>query len=246
MLVAAELSRKCVRQRADSHLDAVAVFHQGGSVLADEHLGWSGFGKGCCNQRSVVLHQIVELVHIQEVSVCERHVGVHHTDHHVGRLNCGQAAVDGGSETHAAMLVRKGNVHEGGTEMDVAVAIELLALAKVDRQIVCPAALHVLPHVGTEEETLVEEDARVTLLAVGSGTFGVEVMEMQVAHVACISPPAQGLDKAVGNACDAGKVDMAAAFDMAYRLVGTYIGDSLHVQELSVYKDSHFWDMGNL
>jgi hypothetical protein len=71
-------------------------------------------------------------------------------------------------------------------------------------------------------------------------------MEMQVAHVSCISPPAQGLDKAVRNACNAGKMDVAAAFDVAYGLVGTYVGYSFHIQELSVYKDSHFWDMGNL
>ena len=59
-------------------------------------------------------------------------------------------------------------------------------------------------------------------------------MEMQVAHVTRIRPAAEGLDKAVGNAGYAGKVDVAATFDMAYGLVGAYIVYSFHIENFNL------------
>ena len=113
--------------------------------------------------------------------------------------------------------------------MDVAFAVEFLALSEMDRQIIGPAALYILSHVGPQEEALVEKDARIALLAVGSGTFGMEMMEMEVAHISGIRPAAEGLDEAMRNAGNAGKMYVAAAFDMAYGFVGAYVGYRLHM-----------------
>ena len=46
------------------------------------------------------------------------------------------------------------------------------------------------------------------------------MVEMEVLDFTSISPPAEGADKGVGNACYTGKVDMVTASDYLYRLVG--------------------------
>ena len=55
-----------------------------------------------------------------------------------------------------------------------------------------------------------------------------EVVEVQVGDVACISTSAQGLDKTVGNAGHAAQVDMGVRRDVADRFVRGYILYLLH------------------
>ena len=102
----------------------------------------------------------------------------------------------------------------------MAVAVELLALSEMHRQIVGVASVDVLPDVRADEETLLEEDPLVGRVAVGRGTFGVEVVEVQVGHVSGVRPAAEGPDQAVGNTGHAAEVDMAMRRNVAHGLVG--------------------------
>jgi hypothetical protein len=55
-----------------------------------------------------------------------------------------------------------------------------------------------------------------------------EMMEMQVLHLAGISPAAQGLDEDVRNAGHAAQMDVAVGLDVADGLVGGYESDFFH------------------
>ena len=171
------------------------------------------------NQRSVVLHQIVELVEAEKVTIGEGHIGIHHAYHQVGALHCGNGAVDRSPQRHPPLLVRQGNLHQGGTQRNLPAAIKLLALAQMHGQIVGIAGIHVGTHVGAKEEALVEEDALVAGLAVRSRAFSVEVMEMQVPHIPGISPAAERAYQAVRHARHAAEMYMAAGRNMAHGLI---------------------------
>jgi hypothetical protein len=77
------------------------------------------------------------------------------------------------------------------------------------REVICITGIDVGAHVGAHEETLVEENALVTGLAIGGGTLCMEMVEMQVCYVSGIRPAAESLYKAMGNACDAAEVYVA-------------------------------------
>ena len=61
------------------------------------------------------------------------------------------------------------------------------------RKIVGETGIDVGTYIGTKEEALVEEYALIPLLAVRCGAFGMEMVEVQVAHVTGIGPAAQCL-----------------------------------------------------
>ena len=140
-------------------------------------------------------------------------------------------AVHGGAEAHAALLVRQGHVHQGGAEGNVALAVELLALAQVHGQVVGVAGVHVGAHVRSDEEALLEEDAFVARLAVRGGAFRVEMVEVQIAHVPGVRPAAEGLDEAVRHAGDTAQMDMTMGGDVTDRLVGGNVLDRLHFED---------------
>ena len=71
-----------------------------------------------------------------------------------------------------------------------------------------------------------EKDACKTLFAVGSGTFRMEMMEMQVLQAA--GAPHQGLDEDVRDTGDAAQVDMVPVAYGPDRLVSRYEVDSSH------------------
>jgi hypothetical protein len=60
----------------------------------------------------------------------------------------------------------------------------------VDREVVGIAGIDIGAYVGTDKEALVKEYPFVLRLAVGSGAFGVEVMEMEVPDFAGIGTAA--------------------------------------------------------
>ena len=107
---------------------------------------------------------------------------------------------------------------------------QLLALSEVDRQIVGVAGVDIRADIGSDEEALLEKDPLVARLAVGSGAFRMEMVELQSADIPRIRPAAQGLDEAVGHAGDAAQVDMAVGRDVADRLVGGNEGQGLHLE----------------
>ena len=92
----------------------------------------------------------------------------------------------------------------------------------MDREVVSPAGINVGADIRPEEETLVEENARIAFLAIGSGTFGVEMMEVKVLDFTGVSPAAESIYKDVRNAGDTRQVDMVTALDYLYRLVGVH------------------------
>ena len=73
----------------------------------------------------------------------------------------------------------------------------------MDRKVVGIASIDIGADIRADEKTLIEEDSRVARLAIRSGTFSMEMMEMQILHFSCVSSPAESLNEDVGNAGDA-------------------------------------------
>ena len=226
--VARKLGRQGVRERTYAHLYAVAVLHERGAVLSDQHLGGRWFGEIGRHERGVVAHQVVELVEVQQVAVCERHIGVDDSDYKLRGFHGRYRAVHRGSEADIPVLVGKGDVDQRGPELDAAVAVELLALSEMHGEIVGVAPVDILPDVRAHEEALLEEDSFVGGVAVGSRSFGMEMMEMQVGHIPCVGAAAECADQAMRHAGDAAEVDMAVRRNVAHGLVGGDMLRSFH------------------
>ena len=77
------------------------------------------------------------------------------------------------------------------------------------RQVICVTGIHIRPHICTDEEALIEKNALVAFLTVWRRTFGVEVMEMEVADISGIGPATKGLNQAVRDAGHAAEMDVA-------------------------------------
>ena len=123
VLVSRQLGCQGVRQGAYSHLDAVSVLHQGGTVAAYYLLCGRRHGEVLCDKRGVILYQIVETAYVDEVSVSERHVGIDHRDAQFRALDGCYGAVHGGSERHVSVFVRKRDLNQGSSQLDHAVAV---------------------------------------------------------------------------------------------------------------------------
>ena len=119
----------------------------------------------------------------------------------LGRLDSRYGAVDGCAQRDHAVLIGKGDLDHCHVAGKRAAAVELLRFSKMDRKIVGPAGVDVGPYIGTHEKALVEENADIALLAVGSRSFGVEMVEMEILNFTGIGPPAEGGNECVGNAC---------------------------------------------
>ena len=91
--------------------------------------------------------------------MCERHVGVHHSYAQLSAFNGCYGAVHRCSQRDVAVLVRQGNLHQGGPKLDYSAAVQCLALPQMHGQIVGVACVYVGTHVRPNEETLLREDA---------------------------------------------------------------------------------------
>lgn len=60
----------------------------------------------------------------------------------------------------------------------------------MNRKIVGKTGVNVGADIGTEKETLVEENALIPFLTIGSGAFCMKMMEMQVTDIPGIGPAA--------------------------------------------------------
>ena len=58
----------------------------------------------------------------------------------------------------------------------------------MNRKIIRPSGIDVRTDIGPYEEALLKKEASIFRLAIRSGSFCMEMMEMQVAYVSCISP----------------------------------------------------------
>ena len=105
----------------------------------------------------------------------------------------------------------------------------------MDGQIVGISRVDIGPDIGSHEKALLEENAFVTRLAVRSRTFGVEMVEMQVGHIARISPAAQSLNQAVRHTGHAAQMHMTVGWNVADCLIGTDKTYILHLGIISIF-----------
>ena len=158
---------------------------------------------------------------MNQITVGERHVGIDHSYHKFGALDCGHRAVHRGAKADIAVSIRKGDIDQSGPKRDYSPSVQSLTLAQMDGNIVCIACVHIGPDIGAHEEALLEEYAFVTGLAVRSRPFRMEMVEVQVGHITGICPAAEGLNQTMRDAGHAAQVHMAVRGDMAHRLIGT-------------------------
>ncbi len=78
----------------------------------------------------------------------------------------------------------------------------------MDGQVVGIAGIDVCPHVRTQEEALVEEDAVILWFGVGRRTLRMEVVETDIFQFSGVCPAAERLDEDVGNAGYAAQVNV--------------------------------------
>ena len=225
----AQLGSQGVGKRAYAHLQTVAVVHEGCAVAAYEHLGRRRFCKGGSYQRRVILHQIGEGGERNEVTVGERHVWIHYAYHYVGHFDCRIGAVHRSAETDHAVLVRQRDVHKRSREPYMPFVIEFRRLPEMHREIVGIAGVHVLPHVRTDEEALLEEYAFVGGVAVWRRALGVEMVEMEAGHVPGVSPAAERLYKAMGHAGYTAQMHVRIGRNVADGLIGRYESYVFHL-----------------
>ena len=223
-----QLGCECIGKGADAHLEAVAVFYEGCAVLAYLHLGGRGFRECGGYQGLVVLHKVVESVEAYKVAVCEGDVGVDDSDYKFGILYCGIRAVDGSAKGDASFSIREGDVDKCGSEFDGSGTVKAGSLAEVYRQVVGISGVDVGTDVGADEEALVEKYPFIFGSTLGCRAFSMEMMEVEVADVSCISPAGKGPDKAVGDAGNAAEMYVAMRGDVAYGLIGTDESDIFH------------------
>ena len=88
-----KLACKGVRKSTDTHLETVAVLYEGSTVLSDQLLDVRRLNEASCNERCVVLDEIVELIEWDEVSEGKWDVRIHYSDYDISRLDCGIRAV---------------------------------------------------------------------------------------------------------------------------------------------------------
>ena len=78
----------------------------------------------------------------------------------------------------------------------------------MDGNVVGIAAVHVLSDIGSNEETLVEENSFVGGIGIDGGAFSMEMMEMQVLETSLVRAAFQRIYENVGGAGNAAKVYM--------------------------------------
>ena len=76
-------------------------------------------------------------------------------------------------------------------------------------KIIGKTCIHIGADIGTKEKALIEENALIPLLAIWSGAFGMEMMEMEVADISRIGSAAQSLDKAMRHSRHAAQMNLA-------------------------------------
>ncbi len=152
--------------------------------------------------------------------MCKRHVGIHYRYPEFSALYGCDGAVYGSAQGHIAVSIGKGYLHQGGSKLDHAAAVQRLALTKMYGQVIRISGVHVGTHVGAYEEALLSENAFIFGLRVRCGALGMEMVELQVSDIARVRTAAERLDKDMRHACNAAQVNVAMGFNMAYCLVG--------------------------
>ena len=193
---------------ADAHLQAGAVRNEFGAASADFHVHPGRAGIGAGDERALVPDQGGETLQGNKVSVSERHLRVHHGDALPGHFQRGRRAIYRRSQRDHAVH-RFGYLHHGHVARKRPRAVHQLGFEKVGGDIVGNALLHGRAEVGPHEKALVPEGAPMLRRSVRGGTFGVEMVEMYVGEFP--GALAQGFDKDLRNAGDAGEVDMVSA-----------------------------------
>ena len=216
----AQLRRKGVRQGADPHLDAVPVFDERRTVLADQHFRRRRLGKILGYQRRIIFHQIIETADMDQISMGIGNVGVDDGNPYLCGLDRRDGTVHGSPQRDIAVGIRTRHLDQGRSQLDETLTVQFLALSQMDRQVVCITGIDIGPDVGTHEKALLEENTLIPGLRVWRGTFRMEVVEMQVTYIPGIGPAAQRLDQDMRHTGDAAQVDMAMGGNVADGLIG--------------------------
>lgn len=87
-------------------------------------------------------------------------------------------------------------------------------------EIIRIAGIDIGPDIRAEEESLVEENSLVCRVGIWGRALCMEMVEMKIPHLACISPAAQCLDKHMRHAGYAAEMDVVSCTDSHYCFVG--------------------------
>ncbi len=214
VLVAAQLRQHGIGNGADAHLQRRAVLDQGCAVLADGRLGLVRLGEVRLHQRSVVLHEIVDLRRVDHgLSEGAGNVLVHHGEHVIGGLHGGQRRVYRGAERYEAVFVGRRYLNHRHVAGNRAAAVQALRLAQENRNVVGVAALRHFADVAAHEERVELEHAFEFLVGIGRRAFGVQVVDVYVLQFTGLAARAHGVDKALGSRSHGTQVYVVARFD---------------------------------
>jgi hypothetical protein len=107
--------------------------------------------------------------------------------------------------------------------------VELLGLAEEDGNVIGITCLDVLADIASDEEGLMEEDAFIFRIRIGSGALCVEVVDEDVLEFSRIAAAAKSLDEHLGCAGYAAEVDVVATLDNLHSFIGANEFDIFHV-----------------
>ena len=106
-----------------------------------------------------------------------------------------------------------------------AAAVQFLGLGEVYGNVICISGLNALAYVCPYKECLVEKDAGILLIRVGSGALCVKVVDKHILELTCICTAAESLDEHLRSAGHRAEMDMVAAL---YNLDGFVRADKLY------------------
>ena len=153
---------------ADAQLQAVAVLHQGGDILADGALHIADVGRRQFDEVGLLLHDVIQLADMDEaVTHGAGHLGVDLRDQQVGALGGGLGVVAGNAKAAVAVLIGGAQVQQYHIGVQRG-AEQLGDLAEEYGGKVAPALLNGLAGGAAQEQAVVAE----VLGIFGQAVFG--------------------------------------------------------------------------
>ena len=125
------------------------------------------------------------------------------------------------------MLVRRTYLYHSHIAWKSTASVQLLCLAQEYRDIVGISRLYRLAYVGSDEESLMEEDTVKFRVGIRCRTFCVKMMDTNVLQLSSFTSCAKCIDEYFRCTCDAAEMNVVSGFDHLYGLFGRYVFDFL-------------------